>query len=51
MSAQEIFEKFWKTSPASLANVLQADMMVFYCPFDQAQSPATMTSYLNLIKI
>ncbi|KAI0150998.1 hypothetical protein BJ166DRAFT_501151 [Pestalotiopsis sp. NC0098] len=42
----------WKvaaTEPSNLEKLLNtADMVVFYCSFAQARSPAAMTSYLKL---
>lgn len=47
-AANGIFQQLWKNNPTSLGSLLAADMVVFYCSFAQARSPAAMTSYLKL---
>lgn len=47
-AANGIFQQLWKNNATSLGSLLAADMVVFYCSFAQARSPAAMTSYLKL---
>lgn len=47
-AANGIFQQLWKNNPTSLGSLLAVDMVVFYCSYAQARSPAAMTSYLKL---
>ncbi|ETS87885.1 hypothetical protein PFICI_01713 [Pestalotiopsis fici W106-1] len=48
LAARDIFQQLWKNNPKSLGSLLAADMVVFYCSYAHARSPAAMTSYLKL---
>ena len=48
MKAENIFDQLYTVNKDSVASLLSADLVVFYCTQGSARSPAAMASYLRL---